>query len=112
MVPGVQEAAWNALDYTEQARVDHADQSFDEEWEAQPLDHRCRFDYPACAPTCVNQFVARNSTIYKFPNKGCYVTLGNCKVYKCFVTPQLYSMDVQRVDCPHTVCEFAAGLHR
>jgi len=97
--PGVQEAAWNA--YTEP-----------HEWEAKPLDTRCRFDYPECAPTCVNKYVSRNSTIYKFPNRGCFITLGMCKIHKCFDTPQLYPMDMQRVDCPSTVCEFAAGLHR
>merc|ERR1719352_2074807 len=35
-----------------------------------------------------------------------------CKIHKCFDTPQLYPMDMKRVDCPITVCEFAAGLHR
>ena len=44
--------------------------TYTDEREAPPLDTRCRFNYPECAPTCVNRYVARNSTIYKFPNKG------------------------------------------
>jgi hypothetical protein len=101
--PGVQEAAWNA--YTQPA-------TYTDEREAPPLDTRCRFNYPECAPTCVNRYVARNSTIYKFPNKGCFMALAACKIHKCFDTPQLFPLDMKRVTCPITVCEFAAGLHR
>jgi hypothetical protein len=76
------------------------------------LDERCHFKYPDCAPTCVNRYSPRNNTIYDFEWKGCYLTVDTCRVHTCFESPQLFPDALQPVDCPVTVCEFAAGLER